>query len=251
MKDTDKTPEDKQPKKRGGGPKTPEGKRRSSRNSTRHGLTAKLILMEDEYYKDFQELINDYIDDFRPASKIALDLIHELAACQFRLRRLWAIEATNLGITMNDSRTYIDGRYKEEVSGHLRAAHAFARMANNSNTLELLNRYEARFTRRMHQILTELKGMGCVPPAATPGSKDQQIPSPSRTAPPQPKKRGPNCETNSTAPAARHASFDKIGSALSTIERNDTAYRCGPGDSCGAEDSKLVKDVSQRRQSGG
>jgi len=249
MKDTDKTPEDKQPKKRGGGPKTPEGKRRASRNSTRHGLTAKLILIEDEYYKDFKELIDDYVDDFRPASKIALDLIHELAACQFRLRRLWAIEATNMGITMNDSRSYIDGRYKEEVSGHLRAAHAFARMANNGNTLGLLNRYEARFTRRMHQILTELKGMGCVPPAPTPGSKDQQTQPASHAAPSKNNKR-PDCETNSTAPAARR-SFDKIGSALCTIERNDTAYRCGPGDLCGAEDSKLIKDVPQWRQSGG
>ncbi|MBV8071166.1 MAG: hypothetical protein JO270_14755, partial [Acidobacteriaceae bacterium] len=74
------------------GPKTPEGKRRSSLNAMRHGLLAKCIVLSNETPADFQQLVAFHEERFGPLDPVEFGMIEEMAASYWRLRRAWAIE---------------------------------------------------------------------------------------------------------------------------------------------------------------
>jgi hypothetical protein len=75
------------------GPRSEEGKQRSSRNALRHGLTAETVLepLEDpEDYKLFEEAIAAEYDG---ESAVERELVLRLASLLWRLRRASSIEA--------------------------------------------------------------------------------------------------------------------------------------------------------------
>src|SRR5919198_5519665 len=74
------------------GPVTPEGKRRSSQNATKHGLLARCVVLSNESTDGFDDLVNSYIDRFQPADELELGMVEEMAANYWRLRRAWAIQ---------------------------------------------------------------------------------------------------------------------------------------------------------------
>src|ERR1700720_1923410 len=75
------------------GPKTPEGREKSSQNSLNHGFTAKkTILLECENEGHFQTMRNDYIATYQPCSAVKKDLVSEMFACRWRMQRLRLIE---------------------------------------------------------------------------------------------------------------------------------------------------------------
>lgn len=168
-------------KKHGGGPKTPEGKARSARNSLRHGLTGKTVVLPTEDPAQFQELIDNYVDDFRPETSVETDLVHELAICRWRLQRLWDIESWAFEITMARKRPDVAKEFETCTNG-MRTALAFLSMAEDSKGLSLLIRYETRLARRFDQVLKEIKAL-----------QDQRKKEPE----PPPAK---SCETNSPKP---------------------------------------------------
>ena len=76
------------------GPRSEEGKQRSSRNALRHGLTAETVIepLEDpEDYKLFEEAIAAEYDG---ESAVERELVLRLAGLLWRLRRASSIEAT-------------------------------------------------------------------------------------------------------------------------------------------------------------
>src|SRR4029077_5819829 len=70
------------------GPVTPEGRSASSRNSLRHGFTAKSVVLPTESSEDFQELLDSYIAQFHPQGGVEMDLIQAMAAARWRLQRM-------------------------------------------------------------------------------------------------------------------------------------------------------------------
>ena len=74
------------------GPVTAVGKLRSSQNAVRHGLLARCLVLEDESPEAFQSLLAAYIDRLQPADALELDVVEEMVAAIWRLRRSWAIE---------------------------------------------------------------------------------------------------------------------------------------------------------------
>lgn len=145
-------------KKHGGGPKTPEGKRRSSLNAVRHGFTAETIVLPNEDKEAFEELLADYIYDFAPETRFELDLVHELVATRWRLQRIWGLENTVLQIGMKRTSEAAKAEFND-VKPDVRTALAFIEMSGESKAIQLMNRYEARLTRRFHQIQMELKAL--------------------------------------------------------------------------------------------
>jgi hypothetical protein len=76
----------------GTGPRSEAGKRRSSRNAVRHGLTAETVIepLEDaEDYAAFEEAI---AASFDPETAVERELILRLASLLWRLRRATSIE---------------------------------------------------------------------------------------------------------------------------------------------------------------
>src|SRR6266851_1122004 len=83
------------------GPKTPEGKEKSSRNSLVHGFTSKnTIVLECENEDDFQVMIGDYTATYQPGSPVEEDLVNQMVACRWRMQRLRIIETALLDSEM-------------------------------------------------------------------------------------------------------------------------------------------------------
>ncbi len=82
--------------KKSTGPRTTAGKAASSRNNTRHGLTAKLFLLDTEDPAQYEALRSDLIDSYRPANGAELMLVEEIAQNFWRLQRARHIEADNM-----------------------------------------------------------------------------------------------------------------------------------------------------------
>jgi hypothetical protein len=71
------------------GPKTPEGKARSSRNATTHGLLSDVVVLPNESLDGFESLLNGYVARLGPTDQFEETMIEEMAACYWRMRRGW------------------------------------------------------------------------------------------------------------------------------------------------------------------
>jgi hypothetical protein len=115
-----------------GGPRTEAGKARSSRNSLRHGLTAKQAVIPGEDQAEFDQLHDDLIADRKPAGELEFQLVAEVAACMWRLARARRHEAKVLEVTI-------------DLYG------------SNAPKLELVIRYIASIERQLHRTIARLE----------------------------------------------------------------------------------------------
>ena len=74
------------------GPKTPEGKARSSTNSYKHGLTARRLIMSEEESIVYSYHIIEYVEIYRPSGPAEHALVRSIADDQWRLQRARAFE---------------------------------------------------------------------------------------------------------------------------------------------------------------
>jgi hypothetical protein len=77
----------------GTGPRTVQGKARSSRNALTHGLTAQEIVIPGEDVDIYRSFERRLIDDLRPNGSCEVEVIERLAATYWRLRRIPRFEA--------------------------------------------------------------------------------------------------------------------------------------------------------------
>jgi hypothetical protein len=71
------------------GPKTPNGLANSTVNATKHGLTAKTLALTNESSDLLLEIMNSYFDLFLPANQMEIDIVCDIVAARWRLRRIW------------------------------------------------------------------------------------------------------------------------------------------------------------------
>ena len=69
------------------GPRTESGKRRSSRNALRHGLTAQNAVLPTEDPEAYQRHVQQFLDEYAPANATETQLVHEIANTAWRLNR--------------------------------------------------------------------------------------------------------------------------------------------------------------------
>jgi hypothetical protein len=130
------------------GPITPEGKRKSSANSVRHGFLSTLVVLEDEKTETFITLLDTLVQELNPQTEAQRILVETMAAARWRLLRVWAIERETL-------QAEIDKHDRAEHPA-TRAALSFRTLTDQSRTLDLLNRYESRFCRQYARSLNLL-----------------------------------------------------------------------------------------------
>ena len=75
------------------GPRTPEGKARSSANSFKHGLSARFRVLTSENQEDFDDLLAEPTVTFAPTNVYEHILVMEIAQSHWRLARVRRIEA--------------------------------------------------------------------------------------------------------------------------------------------------------------
>ena len=75
------------------GPRTEAGKQRSSRNALRHGLSAQTAVLPNEDPETYQRHIQQFLDEYAPATPTETQLVHEIANTAWRLNRIPFLEA--------------------------------------------------------------------------------------------------------------------------------------------------------------
>ena len=87
------------------GPRTPEGKARSSKNALKHGLLAREAVITSglaaENPAEFQALLADLREELRPEGVIQETLVERMATCYWRLRRAQRLEIAAIHGTLD------------------------------------------------------------------------------------------------------------------------------------------------------
>ena len=135
------------------GPITEEGKAISARNSLRHGLTAKAVVLPTESREDYQALLAAHVERFQPADPVEMDLVESMAASRWRLRRVANIE-THLLTNQMTWNADNNSSYKELEDDDQRLAYVFHLRAEQ---IALLARYENSLNRAFDRALKQLQ----------------------------------------------------------------------------------------------
>jgi hypothetical protein len=135
------------------GPKTPAGKRTSSRNALKHGLTSQIVVLATEDQAEFDQMREEYHADLVPVGRVEFDLVDELVAAKWRQRRCCYLETNILSLQMDEYRKTQFGR------SHLDKdlpAYAFISISDKHTCLADLSRFESRYRRSYEKALKDL-----------------------------------------------------------------------------------------------
>jgi hypothetical protein len=126
------------------GPRTQAGKHRSSLNALRHGLTARTAVLPTEDPSAFQHHLQQFFDEYRPATPTETQLVHELANTAWRLNRIPLLEAELLSRAGNPR----DAQPGQETVSHILDAH---------RALATLGLHGQRLSRQFQRVLDQLR----------------------------------------------------------------------------------------------
>jgi len=132
------------------GPVGFQGKRTSSRNSLRHGMLARTVVLEGESKDRFNELCKSLTDELEPRTAIENLLVQKMAVAHWRQMRFWNIEKAAMDHEV--------GKQSPEIAGadpSLRDALAMRSLGQSTGQLEI--RFDRQFERalRVFQRLRE------------------------------------------------------------------------------------------------
>src|SRR5580698_2201477 len=135
------------------GPKTPEGKKHSSLNALRHGLTGQIVVMPTEDLAAYQQHLKSFTDDLDPKGPTESNLVQALADTSWRLHRVAALE-TNLltsGIA-HTSPFAADQQIQDAMS-------IVAALESQSKALSNLSMHSQRLSRQFERTVMQLRDL--------------------------------------------------------------------------------------------
>jgi len=135
------------------GPITEEGRKTSSMNALKHGLTARTVVLSNENGDEYDGLLDSYVQDLQPNGPVEMDLVLEMVNAKWRQRRFHNVETEMFERQMFEQKEiYVDYKSCDEVSEH---TSAFAALSQ-SISLPMLHRNEARLERTFSRALNNL-----------------------------------------------------------------------------------------------
>lgn len=137
------------------GPVSPEGRAKSSRNSLRHGLTAKSFLLPQESAEEFQSLVDAYLKEFHPVGIVESDFVQIMAVTRWRLNRVPSLEA-NVVMLETLRRTRHAENFDIEKDP-VPMAWMFQKLADEGKALALIMRYESSLNRAFDRAFRQLR----------------------------------------------------------------------------------------------
>jgi hypothetical protein len=135
------------------GPKTPEGKRISSKNAALPGLVSGTIVLKGESMRRYKELAAALILQFQPRNSEETFLVQTMTAARWRLLRTWGIQTAGFELEMAKTREILGD---SAGSGAVLAAVTFRSLADTSRVLALQHRLEVSYGRQYNQALAML-----------------------------------------------------------------------------------------------
>ena len=137
------------------GPRTNQGKQRSSQNALKHGLRSKHPVIPGEDPAEYQRKLDQLRADLRPHNALEEDLVEQIADASWRLKRLArmeaAVESYYIDTTAKEDENI--GKDSQQVMGE--ALVGYGRL----NDLAILSRYEGQLSRRHHRAVKELRDL--------------------------------------------------------------------------------------------
>lgn len=126
------------------GPKTPQGRVKSSANASKHGVLSERFLSNYEDQNLFNEMRDGLIGDFNPSSTLESLLIDRLAILFWRERRLAMAEFEKMGVM-------------QSLPGGRLAGIAASPKSMPIMTQELFGRYQGMLGRQVRDTLRDLR----------------------------------------------------------------------------------------------
>jgi len=139
------------------GPKTPEGKQRSSRNASTHGIFSQHLVLPGESQERFDALREELIAEHRPRTVTELFLVERMAQTMWRMTRLQAAEAASHASYVEEMKRLRSRREAEAMTTEQNMVNILAAAPGESSVLEKLHRYEKRLEGTLHRSLRELR----------------------------------------------------------------------------------------------
>ncbi len=128
------------------GPKSAEGKQKSSLNALRHGLTGQIVVMPGEDLEAYQQHVKSFTGDLHPVGAIEANLVQALADCSWRLNRVAVLENSvhALALPAGD----------DPIPGGLSVGTALESL---SKTLSNLSLHTQRLSRQFERTVNQLR----------------------------------------------------------------------------------------------
>src|SRR6195256_1149035 len=134
------------------GPKTEAGKKRSSLNAYRHGLTGQTIILPAEDLVAYQDFTRSFFNDYKPVGPLEKQLVQSLADTSWRLNRVAALEHNLIGLGFDEHQNSISTEHPE--------AHAalviIEALRDETPALAVLALHPARLSRHFEKTLKQL-----------------------------------------------------------------------------------------------
>ena len=137
------------------GPKTQEGKKKSSLNALRHGLNSQAVLLPHEDAIAFARHNKNCFDDLRPKGFVEEQMTQSLADLSWRINRMRNMETNLLAVACHELES-TDDAADPEVHAALAMARAYK---ENCVDIVKLGQHEARASREFRRTLDELKAL--------------------------------------------------------------------------------------------
>ena len=141
------------PRTRSTGPKTEAGKKRSSQNSFKHGLSGRTVVMPCEDMELFLKHSKEIVEGYNPETAIECELAQEIADGYWRLKRARTVEDGMFAWGNYEEAGNFDAD-NELVHAAFTAAKAFR---TNSNAFVNLSIYEQRIRRGIDKAMIQLR----------------------------------------------------------------------------------------------
>jgi hypothetical protein len=136
------------------GPKTPEGKKKSSQNAIRHRITAQTTVMTEEDRIQHDDFCANMMFDLAPVGAIEKFLASSVAEDAWRLNHARAQAANIVAIGHFDGTADIYDAEHPEIHTAITAART---VRDHAKTLELISLYEQRIRKSFENYLAKLE----------------------------------------------------------------------------------------------
>ena len=163
------------------GPKTPEGKEASSRNSLKHGFTeCKTFILHSESPDEYKEFLAEHIAIHQPTTPPEKELVEQMAIARWRIRRFVGAETVLIDCEIVRNRDKVEKEFAP-IESDVHLAMAIRSLADESRCLSLMSRYESRLQcvhDKAYTALRELQQSRTNSPSVSEGDTTPTPPEP-------------------------------------------------------------------------
>ncbi|HEX3877988.1 MAG TPA: hypothetical protein VHW24_13440 [Bryobacteraceae bacterium] len=206
------------PNKHSGGPRTPEGKRRSSLNATKFGIFSKICIAPAEELATYTAHCAAYAEALKPIGIIESDIVQQIANLRYRLKRCNAAEQSIFARGFEDHIGEISTGL-HEVDAALAEGATFL---EHIHFFELLSLYESRLQRAIERNTAQLEKLQSERKSAAAKAEAEATHV----------KKQPASEMAAHAggptPAADEFVFSESGASSATARQNRAAHSSNP-----------------------